>query len=345
MAAAAARPALAASAAARASSAAKESDSGGGGGLGAGGDIFAQQGATLVIEGGTLAKGSVTPGAAGNDSEFAAGDAFGTGIFLQGDEKITLGAGQTAGQTTTVSGGIADEAGSVSGAAGVGGVIVAGLGTVALDAADTYAGGTLVDAGATLEIGAADEIGAGALTLDAGATLETIGVFAMANRISLAGLAHFDIAASDALTLSGPIGDGAQAGGLVLEGLGATHADGRRRLHRRRDHRRRREALPFGRGRPRRGRRARRRGRDARRRDRRCPRLIGDLERDRLARGRGDAGSARRKARPSKPTRCCGSRIGRFRPRRRRRSRKTWSMPASCRRTPPRTSPSTAATC
>ena len=200
---------------------------GGGGGLGAGGDIFVQGGGILTLAGGQFADGVVKGGASGGGYvNGGAGGAYGGGIFIQGGTAaapatITLGAGQTAGQTTTISGGIADEAGSVSGAAGVGGVIVAGLGTVALDAADTYAGGTLVDAGATLEIGAADEIGSGALTLDAGATLETIGVFAMANRISLAGLAHFDIAASDALTLSGPIGDGAQAGGLVLEGLGA----------------------------------------------------------------------------------------------------------------------------
>jgi large repetitive protein len=59
--------------------------------LAAGGDIFVQQGATLTIEGGSFSGGSVA----------SFGDAFGTGIFLQGNQTVTFGA--AAEQTTPMS--------------------------------------------------------------------------------------------------------------------------------------------------------------------------------------------------------------------------------------------------
>jgi len=148
----------------------------GGGGLGAGGDIFIQAGATLTIEGeSSLAAGQVIGGAGANG-----GSAFGGGIFLQGGETISLGAGLATGQTTTISGVIADQSGSGgtganagAGALAIGadvdsaGVLAAspddGLGTVVLDADNTFTGGTTIYSG-TLEIGDGGDAGTGPVT-------------------------------------------------------------------------------------------------------------------------------------------------------------------------------------
>ena len=75
----------------------------GGGGLGAGGDIFVQQGAILTIDGGVINGGTVTGGKAGGsgpagrdvdaDATSTAGQGMGAGIFLQGNQTLSLGDG------------------------------------------------------------------------------------------------------------------------------------------------------------------------------------------------------------------------------------------------------------
>ncbi len=151
---------------------------GGGGGLGAGGDIFVQQGASLNISGGSsLAAGTVTAGTgtvAGSN-----GQAYGNGIFIHSMtaetgsvQTVTLGDGQSTGQFTEIDGVIADTTSSVGyGGDGAGSVIIAGAGTVVLapkDAsgaatANTYAGGTALNGG-TLELAQNDSAGTGAIT-------------------------------------------------------------------------------------------------------------------------------------------------------------------------------------
>jgi hypothetical protein len=123
----------------------------GGGGLGAGGDIYVQQGGILTIENSALSAGAVTGGAAGAVVA-GAGQAYGGGIFLQGSQTIDIAA--AAGQMTTVAGVIADQSGSGgSGAnAGAGSVVIGNLtgnatGVVAFTAANTYVGGTMIDSG------------------------------------------------------------------------------------------------------------------------------------------------------------------------------------------------------
>ena len=98
----------------------------GGGGLGAGGDIFVAQGGTLTIDGGLLSQGTAEGGGTGAQQ----GGAYGSGIFLQGDETITLSA--TAGTPLTVSGVIADQTGSggTGAYAGAGKIDIAGTGVV-----------------------------------------------------------------------------------------------------------------------------------------------------------------------------------------------------------------------
>jgi len=121
----------------------------GGGGLGAGGDIFVAQGGTLTVDGGLLNAGTVTGGA----SQFQVGGGYGSVIFLEGVEKITLSA--SAGHPLTVSGVIADQNGSGAGGAseGYGGLTIAGTGVVTLAAKNTYTDGTRIVSG-TLVLGA-----------------------------------------------------------------------------------------------------------------------------------------------------------------------------------------------
>ena len=145
---------------------------GGGGGLGAGGDIFVQQGGSLTIANGDLGSGTVTGGAAG-DSNAGSGSAYGSGIFLQGNETITLGTGQGAADVTTVSGVIADQNGSGGSGrnAGAGSLVIDGDGIVQLNAVNTYTGGTIIKGG-TLELGNASAAGAGAIKFAKPSTLQ-----------------------------------------------------------------------------------------------------------------------------------------------------------------------------
>jgi hypothetical protein len=147
-------------------------DGAGGGGLGAGGDIFVEQGGSLTIDGGSLTGGSVTGGAGGGNGA-GNGDALGSGIFLQGDEFITLRSG--AGQTTLIADVIADETAESPnlGSAGSGGVVIraASGGVVELDAQNTYTGGTRLFSG-TLDLAAPGAAGTGAIVFDGNATLQ-----------------------------------------------------------------------------------------------------------------------------------------------------------------------------
>jgi autotransporter-associated beta strand protein len=153
---------------------------GGGGGLGAGGDIFVMQGATLTISGGTLGQGSVTAGQSQGDG--ASGQAYGKGIFIQGNESVTFGTGQTSGQTTTISGDITDQSGSDTANTyhqpASGHVVIAGDGTVVLGGNNSFTGGLKITGG-TLQLASAHAAGSGAITFAAVAdpTLE----FSLAN--------------------------------------------------------------------------------------------------------------------------------------------------------------------
>ncbi len=127
----------------------------GGGGLGAGGDIFVQQGGSLTIEGGSLTGGTVTPGLGAG----AAGDgsAYGSGIFIQGNQSISFA--PPTDQTLTINDVIADQSGS----GGAGSVIVDGAGTVVLDATNTFTGGITLEQG-TLDLATPSAAGTGAIT-------------------------------------------------------------------------------------------------------------------------------------------------------------------------------------
>lgn len=141
---------------------------GGGGGLGAGGDIFLSEGGVLTIAGGNLSGGGATGGQGGLNA--GSGAAYGSGLFIQGNQTVTLAPG--AGQTMTLADSIADMTGShdASGQTGAG-TLVIGSGDVILGGANTYVGGTTIDAGATLDLGTAGGAGAGTISFAGAASL------------------------------------------------------------------------------------------------------------------------------------------------------------------------------
>jgi hypothetical protein len=132
---------------------------GGGGGLGAGGDIFVMAGASITIVDGGISGGTATGGTATGSLGATNGQGFGGGLFLQGNEHIKLA--PVTGSVETISGVIADEAGS--GGAGAGSLILNGAGALDLTAANTYCGGTKIDQG-VLELANATAAGSGAIT-------------------------------------------------------------------------------------------------------------------------------------------------------------------------------------
>jgi hypothetical protein len=178
---------------------------GGGGGLGAGGAIFIQQGGALSIQSGTVSGGGVKggsgyyvppkyqppgfqnfPGSTGGN-----GSAFGGGIFIQGNQQITLA--PAAGQTLTISDVIADQTGSThqtgtsadgTPLAGAGSLLIDGAGTVVLSGANTFVGGTTIQAG-TLEIGTGGSVGGGVIDFASNAaTLRVDGTAAPVNTMT-----------------------------------------------------------------------------------------------------------------------------------------------------------------
>ena len=155
-----------------------------GGGLGAGGDVFVEQGGQLTItDGANLGTGQVAGGGGG-------AKALGNGLFIQGNQAITLGA-------TTISGVIADQSGSggTGANAGVGTVLISGDAT--LSAKNTYTGGTQIQAG-VLSLQAQGAAGSGAISFTGASTelligagdapTNTIAGFAFGDLIDLQGL-------------------------------------------------------------------------------------------------------------------------------------------------------------
>jgi autotransporter-associated beta strand protein len=136
-----------------------------------GGAVFVQQGGTLTLAGAFVVNGnSVTAGGAGNVGA-GNGSAFGSGLFLQGNGTVNFSPAN--GQTQTVFNTIADQTGSGGTGANAGSwaLNVSGGGTLVLDGANAYSGGTTVT-GATLVVNGS----IGDPTINAGGVLTGTGV-------------------------------------------------------------------------------------------------------------------------------------------------------------------------
>jgi autotransporter-associated beta strand protein len=172
--------------------------------LAAGGDIFVQGGASLTIEGTAataIADGVLAHGTGAGAA--SAGQAFGSGIYLQGTASVlTLNSN---GATETVAAPITDDAGAATAAGytapsgyteGSIGLAKTGAGTVVLTGANAYTGGSTITTG-TLQIGAGGTVGS------------------ITGNVADSGVLAFD--RSDSLTFGGTV---TGAGSLVQLGTG-----------------------------------------------------------------------------------------------------------------------------
>ena len=192
----------------------------GGGGLGAGGAIFVAAGGQLTVDGGLLTGGSVTGGASGGP-DAGAGSAYGSGIFIEGNNTISLAA--PTGAVLPIDNVIADETGS--GGVGLGKLSIGPGGTVNLAATNSFAGGIVITGG-TLELSAPGAAGSGQITF-AAATDPTL-AFAAADvpTNTIAGLAAGDFIQVTDKTLSGVLyTPGGNGGSLQVDFAGGGNVD------------------------------------------------------------------------------------------------------------------------
>lgn len=180
----------------------------GGGGLGAGGAVFVQSGGSLSFAGGSILGGHVYGGSSGGH----AGSALGSGIFLEGNEVLTLSPPIG---TQTIANDIVDSTGYL----GSGSLKITGPGTVELGGNNTFSGGIVVTGGA-LSISSDANLGnGGTLALSAGTALDLTASFTLTHAITIAGDPICNVAAGQTVTISSLIANGGTAG--ILEKTGA----------------------------------------------------------------------------------------------------------------------------
>ncbi len=195
-----------------------------------GGGVFIMEGGTLTVAGGFNVSGNSVAGGTAT----SAGSAFGSGLFLQGAGTLTFDPATSKSQT--ISDKIADEKGVIAGGyvapsgfgtGGSWGIVKNGAGTLTLSGANSYTGGTTVNAG-TLSVSADDNLGgsAGALHLNGGAlevTGTTFGSTSRAVSIGSSGGAFKISDASHAFEITQSL---TGSGGLTKDGGGTLVVSG-----------------------------------------------------------------------------------------------------------------------
>lgn len=166
--------------------------------------------------------GSVNPRLDGGTLSVSSAGTVGTALSMTNNG----GTLDESGLASTFSGVISNDGASTQGKLTIVNSGTAGQGFIALTGANTYTGGTEVDAGATLSIDSAAALGSGGLALVGNATtpavLDVTGTTTIANPISVAGDPVFNIATGTTTTVSSPITDAGTPGDLVLNNDGTS---------------------------------------------------------------------------------------------------------------------------
>jgi autotransporter-associated beta strand protein len=173
------------------------------------GGTLLSAGALRVTNNSSVGTGTVTLNG-GMFQAGAAGLAFSNAFALN----PTRGAIDTQVNTLTLSGTIAD-------GSGPGTLNKIGAGTLVLSGANTYSGGTVINAGTAL-VGNNDAFGTGTVAMAAGTTLSFLSGanFALANNFQFSGDPSFTPPSGTAQTVSGIIANGSSPGTLDMNGGG-----------------------------------------------------------------------------------------------------------------------------
>ncbi|HET7716134.1 MAG TPA: autotransporter-associated beta strand repeat-containing protein [Bauldia sp.] len=194
---------------------------GGGGGGAMGGAGFIMAGGTLIVSGSGGVSGGMVAGGNGATGG-GSGSAFGSGFFLQGTTPaVTFAIGN--GDAFTVSDIVADQSGSggTGANAGAGSIVKSGQGTLVLSGANTYTGGTVLNAG-VIVVGADNALGTGTLAVGNGATLafDAAPSRTITNNVAIDGIATIAASAGSVDAIFGNVADGSGSGSLVKSGTG-----------------------------------------------------------------------------------------------------------------------------
>ncbi|MEQ8378773.1 autotransporter outer membrane beta-barrel domain-containing protein [Parvibaculum sp.] len=205
-------------------------DGGDGGGTGGsltkegGASVLTLSGANTYTGGTAINSGTVV---IGNDSALGTGDvtmASGANMFFAGDYTIANNFGLT-GNTyfNVVTGSASTLSGIISDTGVTPGVLnKSGSGTLALSGANTYTGGTAINAG-TLTVADDDALGTGDVTMTGAATLGfASGTFTLANNFGLTGTPTFFVDTGNTDTISGVISDSGATPGILEKTGGGT---------------------------------------------------------------------------------------------------------------------------
>ncbi|MCU1386581.1 MAG: Extracellular serine protease precursor, partial [Acidobacteria bacterium] len=187
---------------------------GGGGGAGFGGAVFVRQGGQItIVNDATFSANTATGG--GSNGDGVSGSADGNDLFLMGGTTTTFDIGT--GRSLTFAQPVGNDDGTGTGAF----IVKSGGGTLTLNNANPYIGGTTISAGvveaAHATAGSIDALGTGAVTIDGG-TLRTTVTGSLSNDLNFTAGQTSTLSASAGTTVTLTGGVSADTSSIITFG-------------------------------------------------------------------------------------------------------------------------------